>query len=1743
MKEFLQQAGYVLEPLSNIWSRSGYGGIAYSDGDEAEQRIATIISHASDVTVLSTELRQHCTDWASLYHLSGTRANILRPFKNILQGDVLEIGAGCGAITRYLGECGANVLALEGSPRRAAIARSRTRDLDNVTVLAEKFDQFQCDHQFDVITLIGVLEYANLFTTGENPALSMLERVRSLLKPEGKLIIAIENQLGLKYFAGAPEDHLGQPMYGIEERYRTDQPQTFGRAVLAGMLKQSGFASSNFLSPLPDYKLPVSILTEDGVNSKDFDAGAFAWQSVQRDPQLPPLSNFSLELVWPTVFANQLALDLANSFLIVASPQIQALVEEDVLAYHYSTDRKPEFCKETVFKREVPGKVCIKYNRLFSIDNGQSNNPLIKFVCPAFDKYYFGKPLSLEFIQIVTRDGWTIDEVAQFIKRYLDVLGNIAREQGIQVDFHSPYSKLPGDFFDSVPQNLIVQKDGSVSLIDKEWELSSPIELGHILFRMLLLSIGSITRFGSMCFNLTMTRGQFVDAVLEASDLALNMADYERYIGIEERITEQVTGRSAKEAVRWWPEHPLRTLNLNQAVSERDNQIASLHQVVADRDVQIASLTQAVSDARRELEQVLASKSWQITKPLRFARRVAVSGQYAAARRVLSDNGRALWRALPISYESKRKLKGLLFKTFPWVFRWSKAYQAWDAYSTPVNYSPVINAQVAQWGEAVCEYVPLLESSPLKQKPVKLICFYLPQFHAIPENNEWWGDGFTEWTNVQPAQPQFAGHYQPHVPGELGYYNLLDPAVQRRQVDLAKLYGIEGFCFYLYWFGGKRLLETPTENYLNDKSLDLPFCLCWANENWSRRWDGLDNDILISQHHSAEDDLAFIEYISKYLKDSRYIRVDGKPLLLVYRPSLLPSTKETVKRWRKWCRDNGVGEIYLAYTQSFDTIDPIEYGFDAAIEFPPNNMAPPLITKDVPDRSPTFAGQIYHWGIFPQRSKNYQEPAYTLFRGVNPSWDNTARKKTNGTILYGSSPLGYQQWLFNAIEDTVKRFPKHDQRLVFINAWNEWAEGAHLEPDQRYGYAYLQATRDALLGRSQGDPAGPRKIVLVTHDAHPHGAQLLALNLARTLSADMGFHVDMVCLGDGSLKVEYAQWAHVHDLTGLDARGREASELAKKLYDTGHRQALVNTTVSGHFLETLTLQGIECGVLIHELRGVLDQLKLHDQALAIAVHAKTIIFPAAEVAAAFADVAPMDPAKVVIRPQGLYKRRHPTADRARDRQQLRQKLNLPADSQIILGVGYADHRKGIDLFVDAGLGLAERHPKARWVWIGHWEQGMQRLIEKKLAAVPALKDRFIFPGLQSDTEVFYGGADVFALTSREDPFPSVVLEAMDAGLPVVGFENAGGFISLLNEGCGQLVEKDNATAFGTAVASLLAQPDQRLIVGARGAQVVAERFSFRHYVFDLLDHLGAGLDRISVVVPNYNYEHYLPERLGSILQQDYPIFEIIFLDDQSQDESADVARGILAAQTIDYRIIQNENNSGSVFKQWKKGVDLAKGTYIWIAEADDSCSKNFLSETRKGFCTPEVVLSYCESRQIDENGHLLANNYLDYVADIGARHWLTPFVMDGDKEVAQSFSIKNVIPNVSAVMFEAQRLRTVLDEHIQSIQSYRVAGDWLVYVLLLKNGRIAFSPLPANAHRRHQNGVTLGSFNEAQLQEIREMQAFVASEFEVSAEKSAVACAYTERLAEQFDLPQHECDVGDMFAVSKVFPRGRIIND
>lgn len=636
MKLLLAKAGYHLDPTTGVWARPDYKSIAYSDGDEVEERIADIVTRASDLTVLSSELHRHCNDWPSLYHLNGSRANIVRPFQDMLAGKyVLEIGAGCGAITRYLGESQAKVFALEGSLRRARIVRSRTRNLLNVSVIADGFDRFECAQRFDFVFMIGVLEYAKLFTTSENPYVTMLSRARSFLKPTGKLIIAIENQFGLKYFAGAREDHLGLQMYGIEGRYSNDQPQTFGRIVLNRLLQTSGFQNVEYLLPFPDYKFPVSVLSGEGLTSEDFDSAVFAWQSTICDRQLAPYYHFSLEAAWSAVFDNQMALDLGNSFLVVASLQQGQKVEEEVLAYHFSTGRQPQYCKETIFKRSISGSIDITYRRLGGCENDREQDRLVRFVCPERDIYRSGFPLALNFVRTVTVDGWTMRQVSQFFKDYLSILQNIFREKGVYDDLLSPRLVLPGMFFDAVPQNIIVNRDGCSFLIDSEWEANFPVEMSYLFFRAIFVSLNSVVSFGRMAGDgPVLTYGQFCEQVFAEVGIQATVDDIEHCFDIEQNVQEQVSGPFTEHVVwRRWACLPLPSLfsrhasgDVNSLAVERDNLILERDNLWAERDAMAA-----------ERNALLNSYSWRCTAPIRLAVRLMRSYRKSQERQHLTQ--------------------------------------------------------------------------------------------------------------------------------------------------------------------------------------------------------------------------------------------------------------------------------------------------------------------------------------------------------------------------------------------------------------------------------------------------------------------------------------------------------------------------------------------------------------------------------------------------------------------------------------------------------------------------------------------------------------------------------------------------------------------------------------------------------------------------------------------------------------------------------------------------------------------------------------------------------------------------------------------------------------------------------------------------------------------------------------------------------------------------------------------------
>lgn len=362
----------------------------------------------------------------------------------------------------------------------------------------------------------------------------------------------------------------------------------------------------------------------------------------------------------------------------------------------------------------------------------------------------------------------------------------------------------------------------------------------------------------------------------------------------------------------------------------------------------------------------------------------------------------------------------------------------------------------------------------IKKNKIRAIAIYLPQFHPIPENDSWWGKGFTEWTNVTKAKPLFKGHYQPHLPADLGFYDLRLVETRLAQEALAKEYGIAGFCYYHYWFNGKRLLHEPLDRKLKNPKEDLPFMLCWANENWTRIWNGGDKDILLQQKYSLEDDYNHILHLITYFKEDRYIKVNGKPVFIIYRPKFFPNIEKTIKIWREEVKKAGFPDLYIGFSQNFEhTYIPQSKGFDFAFEFQPNFLntsakipfpstfldnAIRRIKKKLKIKVADLNYHIdYSCFVAKQIEVGFKKGIYP---GITPMWDNSARRKENPFILHNSTPEKYKNWLSYIKENYP--WDSVPEKFLFINAWNEWAEGNHLEPCQKWGTAYLQATKEVL---------------------------------------------------------------------------------------------------------------------------------------------------------------------------------------------------------------------------------------------------------------------------------------------------------------------------------------------------------------------------------------------------------------------------------------------------------------------------------------------------------------------------------------------------------------------------------------------------------------------------------------------------------------------------------------------------------
>jgi O-antigen biosynthesis protein len=532
IKAKLEKLGFVQRGERGVWFPSTSYEFSYSDGDDAENYILTVVSEANDLSVNSNELAQKMIDWPSTYHLSPVRANLLRPFARLFSDKrVLEIGCGCGAISRFLGECGAQVISIEGSHRRAEIARTRCRELDNVEIICNPANMLPDLGKFDFILLIGVLEYSRIYN-GKNGEDILLSDCYKRLSQEGKLFVAIENKLGIKYFAGAQEDHIGQPMYGINNSYTDSTVVTFGRKELLAKLDSAGFVDTQEFLPLPDYKLPVTVITPLGWQKYSHDLYQLAVESIHKDHQLGFEHIFSVEQGMMNVWNNNLAADLANSFLMVSAKRKQNTILNNIAAVHYSNDRLAKFSKTVEFVHTKKEGLQI---HTFKEKNQNSNSKDIMESVDISD-FYQGSSSWLKLTNIVNKPDWQIDQVCEWAKEWIEQL---LKSVNLPIILNKNVI-LPDICMDALPFNIIESSSGKYHFFDQEWSRKD-ITLGYIVFRGLLHSFLRISSISYSNTTPTIRLVQLIYILLNRMNFDVDEAIFDFYIKQEALFSAKIS--------------------------------------------------------------------------------------------------------------------------------------------------------------------------------------------------------------------------------------------------------------------------------------------------------------------------------------------------------------------------------------------------------------------------------------------------------------------------------------------------------------------------------------------------------------------------------------------------------------------------------------------------------------------------------------------------------------------------------------------------------------------------------------------------------------------------------------------------------------------------------------------------------------------------------------------------------------------------------------------------------------------------------------------------------------------------------------------------------------------------------------------------------------------------------------------------------------------------------------------------
>lgn len=643
---------------SGIWTKIDRLDFSYSDGDEIEDRLLQQLKDCADVSQASDDLQRLIVDWPSEYHFSPLRSNLLSSFRLDQFDNILEIGSGCGAISRQLGEnCpNSNIIALEGSARRAEITNSRCRDLHNIQVCNDSFTYFDHANTIDLITMIGVLEYSPSFFPGDNPVLNALKHARNFLSDNGVLIIAIENQLGLKYFNGAAEDHNGVPFSGINDLYSPSTVQTFGRRALKQEIINAGFSHVELVYPFPDYKLPQLLLREEAFHSNEFDLSYLVGQYPSRDYALAGDKIFYEARVWNLLTKNRLIQDFSNSFLAFAFVGDNTLndITGDWLAKSYSGRRKKHYLIETVFNQDLDNTGVdknVSYPR--DSDTSKKSTSLVHHVGKS--EYVLGIPYTYTLLDHVSKT-----QTYEHFHDYLTPWVKFLRSQTLVFEPTNSENELlvPGMFYDCLPSNILINGQKDLCIIDQEWEHQHPLELGFIFFRGLYRELNENIDFfeQSDLFN-DQTIFDVVKLLFQNFEIEFDKVIYGKYLDLEidfqlevvpyntdreglkhhiDKFFTQtrtqtstvgdllITGGIKRHTFLVWQKKML-----DQALAEREEQITHLKN-------NISNLEKTISDRDLTLSSILGSSSWKLTIPLRIAGYI-IKGDWGKAKRAITE--------------------------------------------------------------------------------------------------------------------------------------------------------------------------------------------------------------------------------------------------------------------------------------------------------------------------------------------------------------------------------------------------------------------------------------------------------------------------------------------------------------------------------------------------------------------------------------------------------------------------------------------------------------------------------------------------------------------------------------------------------------------------------------------------------------------------------------------------------------------------------------------------------------------------------------------------------------------------------------------------------------------------------------------------------------------------------------------------------------------------------------------------